>query len=283
MISDPDKIVAGITKVATYPAIADKFYKAIQNPMSTSADLENIILDDPALTSRLLSIANSAMFSLPQKVDTVQKALTLIGQKQVHDIILSCEIVNVFGNISEDILSVKNLWRHSLAVACAARVIASLRREVNVERHFISGLLHDIGRLVLLLERSNTMSEVLASAKARGSYVYQEEKKLLGFDHSLVGGLLLKKWNIPAEIHIAIRHHHYPSVAKSYKIDAAILHIADIIVHAVGIGSSGDDYVPKLDSHAWGMLEIDIGSLNFIIEQMNLQYNVAATFILGDI
>ena len=280
MISDAEKIIAGLTKVASLPAVAIKFNEAIQNPMTSNQDLENIISEDSALASRLLRIANSAMFNFPAKIDTVSKAITIIGQQQVHDIILGCSIVKVFGDIDQSLIDMEQFWRHNLAVGAAARVIASIRREPNIERLFIAGLLHDLGRLVLLAERSQKMHQVITKTIEDKSFIYLQEKEVFGFDHSLIGALLLKKWNLPPVLINAVRYHHTPSHSQGYMVEAGIVHLADIIVHALGFGNSGESYVPRIDDKLWDFINLDIGHVSQIIEQLQVQYREAVKLII---
>ena len=280
MSSDPEKIIAGITKVASLPAVAVKFNEAIQNPMTTNQDLENIISEDSALVTRILRIANSAMFNFPSKIDTVSKAITIIGQQQVHDIILGCSIVNVFGNIDQNLIDMEQFWRHNLAVGAAARVIASIRRESNIERFFIAGLLHDLGRLVLLAERSQKMNEVMEACRDGKDFIYKQEKEVLGFDHSLIGAMLLKQWKLPPVLVNAVRYHHFPSLSQGYTVEAGIVHIADIVVHALGYGTSGEKYVPTIDNKVWEYVALDVEHVSIILEQLHVQYMEAVKYIL---
>lgn len=280
--SDPEKIIAGLTKVAALPAVALKFSEAIQNPMTTNQDLENIISEDSALASRVLRISNSAMFNFPSKIDTVSKAISIIGQQQVHDIILACSLIKIFGQIDQDLIDMEQFWRHNLAVAAASRVIAAIRRENNIERFFIAGLLHDIGRLVLLSERTSKMNVVLESCRDDEKFIYAEEKNIFGFDHAYLGALLLKKWQLPAILANAVQYHHSPSLSSGFTIEAGIVHVADIIAHALNYGASGEHYVPMIDAKVWGSIDIDINNLDMILEQVHVQYNEAVKYILHD-
>lgn len=279
---NPEKIIAGLTRVAALPAVALKFSEAIQNPMTTNQDLENIISEDSALASRVLRIANSAMFNFPSKIDTISKAISIIGQQQIHDIILSCSIIKVFGEIDQNLIDMEQFWRHNLAVGAASRVIAAMRRENNIERFFIAGLLHDIGRLVLLAERTQKMNAVFESCRDGKGFIFSEEKTVFGFDHAYLGALLLKKWQLPAILVNAVQYHHTPSLSPGFKNEAGIVHVADIIAHALNYGSSGEHYVPMIDKKVWEFIDIDIDNLDMILEQVYVQYNEAVKYILND-
>ena len=280
MKTDPETIVARVMKVASLPAVALKFSEAIDDPLSTNQDLENIISDDSALASRILRIANSALYNFPTKIDTISKALSIIGQKQVNDIILSCSIINAFGKISQNFINMEQFWRHNLAVASAARVIASLRREHNIEVYFVAGLLHDIGRLVLLTERTTTMNQGFESVESEKKFIYQKEREFLGFDHAHIGSLLMKKWKLPPVLWNTIKYHHVPSQASGYQVEAGIVHLADIIAHGLELGASGEKYVPSMDKKIWGMLDMDINLVPIAVDQVYVQYEEAVKYML---
>jgi len=116
---DAERIVTNVLKVAALPAVAMKFSEAIQNPLTSNKDLENIVSEDSALAAKVLMIANSALFNFPSKIDTISKAITIIGQKQLSDIILSCSIVAMFKDIPQDVIDMDMFWKHSIAVATA--------------------------------------------------------------------------------------------------------------------------------------------------------------------
>ena len=283
MSVDANSIISGITKIASLPEVAIKFNDAIQDPLTSNHDLENIISEDSALASRVLRIANSAIYNFPSKIDTIANALNIIGQNEVRDIIFSCSIINSFKNIPEINLNMEQFWRHNLAVAVTSRLIATLRHENNVERYFLAGLLHDLGRLILLIERPNMMADVFTNFNTSGEYLYSEEKEVFGFSHSDIGSLLLKKWKFPKAIIESVRYHHNPSNAGEYLIPAGIVHIADIIAHGVSLGDSGEKCVPVLDENAWKSLSIDSTDIDYILEQLCIQYEEAVKYILGEV
>jgi len=282
MSTDPQQIIAGLTSIASLPAVAMKFSDAIKHPLTSNQDLENIIAEDSALATRVLKIANSAMYSFPSQIDSIAKALSIIGQNQVKDIVFACSVMSSFQNVPYGTLSMEQFWRHSLAVGVAARIIATLRREENVERYFLGGLLHDLGRLILLMERANMMGEVFENLGVSGGYLYKEEKRVFGFDHSLIGGLLIESWKFPASLVNAIQFHHNPSSAGEYIKSASIVHIADIIVHALRLGESGEENVPVLDENAWDFVGIDIDDVDYIFDQLDVQYTESVKYMLGE-
>lgn len=281
MALDAERIVTNVLKVAALPAIAMKFSEAIRDPLTSNQDLENIVSEDSALAAKVLMIANSALFNFPSKIDTISNAITIIGHKQLSEIILSCSIVSMFKDIPQDVIDMEQFWRHSIAVATAARILASSRREQNIEKYFTAGLLHDIGKLIIFVEAPKYAFEVLHKCSESNELMYKVEKDVLGFDHAKLGAMLLKKWKLPEDVVSAVYYHHMPSIASANIVGPAIIHIADMLSHALQFGSSGEEFVPTLNEKAWKALDLDIEIISPVLEQLNVQHAEAVKYILG--
>ena len=281
MALDAERIVTNVLKVAALPAVAIKFSEAIKDPLTSNQDLENIVSEDSALAAKVLMISNSALFNFPSKIDTISKAITIVGHKQLSEIILSCSIVAMFKDIPQDVIDMDMFWRHSIAVATSARILAASRREQNIERFFTAGLLHDIGKLIIFVEAPKYALEVMAQCAKTNELMHKVEKSILGFDHAKLGAMLLKKWKLPEEIVSSVYYHHMPSVSSGDIVGPSIIHIADIISHSLEFGSSGEKFVPTLNEKAWSALGLDIDILSSVVEQLNVQHAEAVKFILG--
>lgn len=281
MALDAERIVTNVLKVAALPAVTLKFSEAIRDPLTSNQDLENIVSEDSALAAKVLMIANSALFNFPSEIDTIANAITIIGHKQLNEIILSCSIVGMFKDIPQDVIDMDLFWRHSIAVATAARILASSRREQNIEKFFTAGLLHDIGKLIIFVEAPKDAAEVLKQCDEKDELMYKVEKDVLGFDHAKLGAMLLKKWKLPEEVVSAVYYHHMPSISSGNIVAPAIIHIADMMTHALQFGSSGEKFVPTLNEKAWKSLDLDIEVISPVLEQLNVQYTEAVKYILG--
>lgn len=281
MALDAERIVTNVLKVAALPAVAIKFSEAIKNPLTSNQDLEKIVSEDSALAAKVLMISNSALFNFPSKIDTISKAITIIGHKQLSEIILSCSIVAMFKDIPQNVIDMDMFWRHSIAVATAARILAAARREQNIEKYFTSGLLHDIGKLIIFVEAPKYALEIITRCAETNELMHKVEKTVLGFDHAKLGAMLLKKWKLPDEVVSSVYYHHMPSVSSGDIVSPGIIHIADIISHSLEFGSSGEKFIPTLNEKAWSALDLDVDILSSVIEQLNVQHSEAVKFILG--
>ena len=282
MSTSPEQIVRGVTKVVSLPAVVTKLGEAIQDPRTSNLDIENIVSEDSALAARVLRIANSAMYSFPSKIDTINKAVAVIGLQQLNDIVLACSVIKAFKGVSLDIIDMETFWKHSIAVGTTARLLAVQRRESNIERFFTAGLLHDIGRLILFMEMPVKSREAIELSASGNCLLYQAEKDLLGFDHGMLGAMLLKKWELPESLVMSTNYHHKPAVASKNQLEASVIHVSDIIVHTVNFGSSAEKFVPLLNKKALTAIGVGPDVLANVIEQLYIQYVDAVKFILGD-
>ena len=283
MTLDVDRIVTNVLKVAALPAVALKFSEAIKNPLTSNQELASIVAEDSALAAKVLMIANSALFNFPSKIDTISKAITIIGHKQLSEIILSCSVVAMFKDIPQDVIDMDQFWRHSISVATTSRILAASRREQNIEKFFTAGLLHDIGKLVMFVEIPDYMNQVIETCSKQKKLMHKTEQEIMGFDHAKLGAKLLKKWKLPDEIVSAVYYHHAPSISTGDVVNSSVIHIADIITHTLQLGASGEKYVPTLNEKAWDALGVSVDMMSAVLEQLNVQYQEAVKYILGEV
>ena len=262
------------------PRVYRRLMEVINHPRGGAGDIANVIMEDTALTARLLKLVNSAFFSFPRPVETVSQAVSVVGTSQVRDLALATSVTDMFRGVPADVLDVEGFWRHSLACGVAARVIAGLRNEANVERFFVAGILHDVGRLVMILQAPDAVREILAAAEERDLHLYDAERELAGFDHARVGGLLMKHWSMPEALGHALAHHHHPTKAERFPVEAATIHVANILATALEMGSSGERFVPQISAGAWAKLGLGPQSIGFAVEEIERQY-AAAVHLLG--
>lgn len=276
-----ESLVRGAIKVVSLPEVFIRLNEAINNPYSDLSDIADIISDDTGLAARMLRIANSAMFNFPAPVTTITHAVTIIGTRQLRDLVLATYAVKAFKDIPGDLVDMKSFWKHSIACGIAARVIATFRREPNIERFYVLGLLHDIGLLIIYQEIPKLASTILRKCREEGLVLYVSESEALGYHHALVGQMLLKEWRLPEAVQEVVRYHHNPQLAASYPDEAAIIHVADIIATALQMGSGGEHMVPPLVPQAWAHIGLPPSLISDIVKQIDLQYNDAVELFLA--
>src|SRR5580765_5823450 len=190
----------------TIPPVLTGIIALIDDDRAGAKKLVDLIERDQALTARLLRLANSAFFGQARKVATIPRAVLLLGFSTVRNLALGVKVWDTLGTgVSRKELEA--LWTHAVQVAVAARVIARQQRQVNPDEAFTSGLLHDVGQLVLALRFKELYWDTVRKATST-EHLVGLEQSTLGVDHAEVGSWLLEAWNLPAVMVEAVRRHH---------------------------------------------------------------------------
>ena len=268
----PETLSKGLVELSSLPFIYIKINEAVKNPRSSIEDVSEIISGDPGLTSRLLRLVNSAFYGFPSKIETVSRALAMVGTQQIRDLALATSVMSLFKGMPEELVSTESLWRHSLACGLAAKILATERREANLERFFTAGIIHDIGRLIIYKKVPETAQEMILRCKASKEPLYLVEKEVLGFDHSDLGRKLAQLWNLPQSLEEVLAYHHYPSEAKQYPVETCTVHIADYIAHGMQLGDSGERYIPPLDEKVWKLDGMSGSLLSSTADQLRHEF-----------
>jgi len=278
----PRDLLRGYVEVSSLPTIHLRLEEAINNPKKSMSDIAKVIREDPGLTARLLRIVNSAFYNFPSKVETISQAVTIVGTQQLSALALATSVMHMFKGIQSTLVSMDSFWRHSIACGLAARVLATMRRDTNAERFFVAGMLHDIGRLILYTKLTDKSQAILENARQRPQLLYESEREALGFTHAVVGGLLLQNWKLPTSLEEIVMYHHNPTSATRFPVETAIVHLADIIVHSMRLGTSGESYIPPIDPTAWEKLNLHPSALTSVEEQVDRQYQDSLRSMMAD-
>jgi HD-like signal output (HDOD) protein len=272
-------LVQGSVDLSSPPFIYDRLVEVINHPRGGAADVAKVVREDTALTARLLKVVNSAFFAFPRPVDTVSQAVTVVGTSQIRDLALATSVVALFKDVPPELIDMDKFWRHSLACGVGARVLAGLRREGNPERFFVSGILHDVGKLIVFQRCPEDARSIMEKARDEGMLMHHAEREVLGFDHASVGEALLTQWNMPGSLREAIRFHHNPRRADRYPVETAAVHVGDILANALGFGNGGEAYVPPLEPVAWDTLALDVALVSSAIEEIDRQFQAAVHLV----
>ncbi len=220
-----DFLVNEATVVYSLPQLYERLNQTINHPRSSIADITKVITEDSGLSSRILKLANSPMFGYYSNIDTITKAVTIIGTQQLRDMALAISVMGVFRGIPEDLINMTSFWQHSITCGIIARTLATYRREANVERFFLAGMLHDVGQLILCARVPDLVREMIAVSVKSGKPHFIVQRSVLSYDHGDVGGALLKQWKIPANIAEPVACHHAPERAELYPIEVSLMHV----------------------------------------------------------
>jgi len=264
-----EELVHDIHDLIPLPKAYLRVQELVNDPDSSLDDVTKVIMNDTALTSRILRIANSAYMALAAKVETVGRAVQVLGLNQVHDLALAGAAVGSLAKIQSDSLHISDYWRRSVYCAVVARTIAKEAKLGSPERLFVAGLLHDTGTLVLAYREPGLYAELLDEAIRSGRALADVELERLGFTYADIGLALLENWQLPEGIVNPV-HHHVGAIAdapKDIRTDAAVLHVGAVIARAAMWRSEADEPVPEFDVTALEMTDIDRDRTEIIMQE----------------
>jgi HD-like signal output (HDOD) protein len=271
-------------KIKEIPSLPQLYYtikNEVDDPNSSIVRIGELISADQGLTTRLLRLTNSAVFGFVNKIDTISEAVSLIGLQQVRDLSLCTMVIETFGSISSDLLDMKGFWKHSLGCGITARALAAYKRLPNIERFFVNGVTHDIGRLMMLTAIPGQMREIFHTAHTKREMVYKVERDKLGYDHGDVGAVLMQMWKLPDMVVESASMHHRPTLSTVFPDEVSIVHIADVITHGMEIGNSGEPNVPPLIDATWRKLGLKPTVLSSMMRDIDRQADEVARIMLS--
>jgi putative nucleotidyltransferase with HDIG domain len=254
--------VAGILHrridLPSVPFVIQRLHTLISNEDTSSHQIAEVVETDQAFTARILKLVNSPFYGFARQIRSVEEAVTILGLNAVHQLLLATSVLQNLGSGSH-VLNAHDFWRHSFGVGALARRLFKNEDSDAQGEALSSGLLHDIGRLLLLKTDPRRFSAFLVDGAT--AYDTGREKEFFGTDHQEIGALLAEKWRFPDGVTAAIRHHHAPVKANDHKRLVATIHVADTVCHAMQIGDSGRPYVTEFSPEAWNFLGINMSDL----------------------
>ncbi|MHC4662754.1 MAG: HDOD domain-containing protein [Planctomycetota bacterium] len=274
------KVVEKIRGLPTLPSILEKMKSVVVNPESTAAQFGEVIVDDPAATSRILRIVNSSFYGLPHRISSVSHAVVILGFNAVKSIIMSSTIFEMFAKAGKEAeFDRVEFWKHSIGVGTAAQVLAKRMGVDETEEFFVAGLLHDIGKVILDQFLHSIFVKILQTVKGKNCLFVEAEEKALGVTHAQIGGWLFQKWDLAPHLVAAIRFHHDPKLAGKNAKFTAVIHFADILARSLLLGTGGDEKIPLGDRDAWRALNVPHNELENVFEEIANEYEKAMIFL----
>ncbi len=280
----PEELVAKNIKLVSLPEVCIQVQELADSPHGTAIALGEVISTDTGLSARLLKLVNSAFYGMPSRIDTISRAVNLIGMRELKNLTFAASAAEVFAGIPPDLVDMAAFWQHSTYTGLLARHLSRHCNILHSERLFTAGLLHDVGRLLIYLKLPEQARHTLEIQLSSRRELCDIENEILGFDHTEVAYALLSEWNLPGNLCATVRYHHRPQDAHDAHLESAILHIADVVAHCAQstrepAGSAFyDPYGALLDSDL-NAEEITIKSIAHIQDSAFLLTGINASVI----
>jgi HD-like signal output (HDOD) protein len=255
------RLVDNLDTIATLPEVTARISATVNDPKSSAGELRRIISHDPSLVSRILKLVNSSFYGRSTKIDSVERAIVLLGFDAVHNLAISATMGSLFTHVNLcDDYTARDLWTHCVAVAAASREIAKMIDRGIAERAFLAGLVHDVGMLVELQVCPEKLVAVCQTCMTSRIPFSALELDHIGCEHSELGGALAAKWGFPEFCRSAASYHHHPHLAEpEHRQLTGIVYVADTLCaqDAIGFDLAAREQVAEAAGFS-GLVPLDV-------------------------
>ncbi len=246
-VDTPDSLVDGAIELFSLPDIYFQVSEMISDPRFTIQDIGAVISKDPALSVKLLKVVNSSLYGFQAKIDTISRAIVVVGIDDLKNLVLATSVLDQFQDIPCELVDMTAFWMRSMRCGIIAKCLAKESSVLHSERLFLAGILHDIGSLILYRKMPEESLKVLLAADHNRDLVAGLEQTLLGFNHADVSAELIRNWGLPESLYEAISCYLKPDSAAAYQLDAYILAMSVHLVNALEQGITPEQIVKTLD------------------------------------
>lgn len=277
------KLLDDASALVSLPEVVNRLNESIQDPDSSAAEIAKIISQDPGLATRLLKVANSPMYGSSRQVDSIARAVTLLGTKQIRDLAFSAIASKMFAGMPSNLISVEDFWHHSLYCGLLARTLGQAIGAPNFDTLFTAGLLHDIGQLVMFHRTpQHAHQAILLTIQGDANRdMVSAEHEVLGFDHTDIGDELAQNWHLPEVIRECIAYHHMPTKAKKFPTEVALIHIANVIAGLPYSDFPEANDLKRIDSTALSRVRLSQAQFNEAIRHAQAQITQTQQALFG--
>jgi HD-like signal output (HDOD) protein len=280
-------IISQVDDLVSLPGVFIRINEMIESQESTAAEIGAVLSQDPGLTARLLRIANSPFYGLSKEVDSVSRAITIIGTQRLRDLVLATCAVEAFEGIPNDLMTMDDFWEHSLYCGLISKHLGELAGLRESDTLFIAGLLHDIGRLIMFRELPTESLEVLIRELDHLTEpdMIETEAEIIGFDHAQLGGAVIAHWHLPAIFVEPISLHHQPEKATAFPRHTAIVHIANTLAVLAELNTFNmeETDAPSIHSGSWEKIGVSPDVIQMVVTTARQEFESMRSLFLPEV
>lgn len=277
-------LIDDIGDLISLPEVVLKINEMVNSEDTNATEIGEVISQDPAIATRILRVANSSMYGGQRQIDSITRAVAVLGTKQIRDLVLTTTAAKVFNGISNEVISVEDFWHHSLYCALLAKELAKISGKVNPDTMFTAGLLHDIGQLVMFNQvPEQSSAAILLTIQGESNLEpYQAERQLLGYDHAEVGASLARQWHLPEILVSCIGYHHDLEGCREHCDAVAHIHIANVIASLPYSDIPDASDLQRIPAEAWQQAHLEPGSIGPAILEAQAHIGETQSALFGD-
>ena len=280
-----ESIAARLDELPSLPTVVYELSRVINDPMSSTSDVEKIMANDQSMTVKVLQLVNSAYYAIPGGVTSLSRAIGYIGFDTVNQLVLSGSILNALETKGPQRYDMNEFWKHSIGVGIAAETIAKFVHYPTPADLFTAGLVHDMGKVALYTLESDVMLSIVEHA-AQKSLSYSEAEVELGLPtHTKIGQKLAQKWKLPTQIQASIAYHHEKEIhlrggiSPDLHRNVDIVYLANLLTHALKFGKSGHDKILGAPREVLERLSISDADLKVVVADIRTHQDKASDFL----
>jgi HD-like signal output (HDOD) protein len=267
-----EQVKNNLEDMASMPHVAAKALELLNEAEPSSEDLGKVFQLDMVLTGKLLKIVNSAYYGFTKRISTVPDAISILGYDNLRNLLISTIAFDVFSKTRKNVLDNNGLWLHSLAAGTFAQAIAKELNLFKPEEYYISGLLHDVGKVILIQTAPNDYKKVLNLCKEKRISIFEAEQELLGTDHAEIGYIVALHWKLPLMISSSIRFHHDLSYVLPEDDDvltmSAVAQYSNFVSNIQHMGDSANVKISLLQKETRAKVNIDAELKKKLIDEV---------------
>jgi HD-like signal output (HDOD) protein len=256
-MTTPEVLVKNCTTMLSLPEVYLEVKQLIDYPETTMADLSRAISIDPGITAIVLKLVNSAFYALPRKVDTISRAVGILGIPAIHDLVLAMSVSSTFSGMSQQVMNMKIYWANSFFSGLATRELARKCFLVDSERMFVAGLLRDIGHLLMYAYLPEESEQAMKTSAETGAPIHNVEQALIGFDYAQVGKALVEEWQLPKNLGETIRYQYNPSHTSDHGFEAALLNMASALTEGFQSPKGHSNWRSLIAPESWRLTGLE--------------------------
>ena len=276
-------VVAETKTLFSLPDIYFQVNEMIRDPRFSMADIGSVIAKDPALSARLLRLVNSSFYGFQSRIDTITRAITIVGIDDLYNLVVATCVLDKFAKIPTELVDMTAFWMRSVQCGVVTKLLAKSCAVMNVERLFLAGLLHDIGSLVLYQAMPEQAKSVLSAMRQDRRLLMSFEQEIIGFTHADVGRELLKSWCLPESLYEVVGCYRQPDFAINHRLDATLLNLASRLVDDQEFGRLVEQTLVETSDATLDFLRLTREQIEQVMQQSAIEFEQVFEQILPPI
>lgn len=265
----------------TLPTIYTQLMEVMSDRRSTIETVASVIEKDQSSVVKILKTVNSSIYGMNKKVDNIKDAIFYIGFQEVKNLVFSLSMIDMFKNRKKvSFFNIVDFWKHSIATGVITRLLGKTLGVKKLDNYFISGIIHDIGKLYYVYNKQDEYAETISKMIANNDTILNAEQRYMGSDHCRTGWEIARKWELPESLANSILYHPYGTIDGKYDQLVACVHLGNIIARAMDLGNAGDIYVPKPNPAIWDKMDLAKDALSSLEDEIMRNYNDSISILM---